>query len=68
MAEIADLFGVTRQRVAALLGRDKLDETTDGQAGGAARKLRSVIPLGLTQALDGGTTFFSRLFDWTPPL
>ena len=67
MAEIADLFGVTRQRVATLLGRDKLDESTDGQARGA-RKLRNVIPLGLTQALDGGTTFFSRLFDWTPPL
>jgi hypothetical protein len=67
MAEIADLFGVTRQRVAALLGRDKLDEAMEGQERGA-RKLRSVIPLGLTQALDGGTTFFGRLFDWSPPL
>ena len=32
MAEIADLFGVTRQREAALLGRDKLDETPEGRA------------------------------------
>jgi hypothetical protein len=69
MAEIADLFGVTRQRVAVLLGRDKLDgaQATDGQARGA-RKLRNVIPLGLTHALDGSTTFFSRLFDSNPPL
>jgi hypothetical protein len=67
MAEIADLFGVTRQRVAALLGRDKLDESTGGQERGA-RKLRAAIPLGLTQALDGGATFVGRLFDWSPPL
>jgi hypothetical protein len=35
MAEIADLFGVTRQRVAALLGRDKLDEGVGGPPRGA---------------------------------
>jgi hypothetical protein len=64
MAEIADLFGVTRQRVAALLGRDKLDEATDGQARGA-RKATSVIPLGLSEALDGGVTFVKRLLDWS---
>ena len=67
MAQIADLFGVTRQRVAALLGRDKLDESTDGQARGA-RKLRHVIPLGLAEALDGGANFVTRLFDGSPPL
>jgi hypothetical protein len=66
MAEIANLFGVTRQRVAALLGRDKPDETTDGQARDA-RKLSSVMPLGLTGALDGGVALVQRLFDWSPP-
>jgi hypothetical protein len=65
MAEIADLFGVTRQRVAALLGREKLAESTDGQRPGG-RKQTSVIPLGLAEALDGGVvTFVKRLLDWS---
>ncbi len=63
MAEIADLFGVTRQRVAALLGRDKLDESTDGQGPGGGKQT-SVVPLGLAEALDGGVTFVNRFLDW----
>jgi DNA-directed RNA polymerase specialized sigma24 family protein len=66
MAEIADLFGVTRQRVAALLERSKLDEGTDAARGDG--KLRTVIPLGITQALDGGAAFVNRLFDSNPPV
>jgi hypothetical protein len=49
--------------VAALLGRDKLDETTDGQAPGGRTQAR-VIPLGLAEALDGGMPFVNRFLDW----
>jgi hypothetical protein len=65
MAEIAALFGVTRQRVAALLGRDKLDEGA-GAPASSGRKLRNILPLGLTEALDGGVALVGRLFDGSP--
>jgi hypothetical protein len=71
MTEIADLFRVTRQRVAALL-RPSMDTTHSD--GGAARRPRrpstprNLLALGLTKTFGEHLTLVERVLDGNTPL
>jgi hypothetical protein len=71
MSEIAELFGVTRQRVAALL-RSSMDQT-NSDAGAVRRPRRRTIPrnfiaVGLTKTFNEHLTLVERVLDWNTPL
>jgi hypothetical protein len=65
MAEIAELFGVTRQRIAALLNSG-IGANSDEGAVDQPRppgRLRGFIPIGLAEALDESLILFKRFLD-----
>jgi hypothetical protein len=71
MTEIADLFGVTRQRVAALL-RPSMDPAQhDGEAPRRPRRPsipRNLLALGLTKTFGEHLTLVERVLDGNTPL